>query len=261
MVPREAASYNATTHLMTFHNGSTIKFGHWAGDASEDEYNGLEYDWIFIDEATQFSERAFNFLGGCLRGVNEFPKRMYLTCNPGGVGHRWVKRLFIDRDFKLNSDNPEENENPDDYSFIPATVEDNYHLMASSPGYVRMLANMPEDKRKAYRYGDWNAIGGNYFPEFSVATHVVKPFKIPDHWQRYRSFDYGLDMFACYWWAVDEDGRSWCYREFTHKGLIVKEAADKIHELTLPGEHIAATYAPPKHILGGYTVTCRKKAA
>lgn len=245
MVPREAASYNATTHLMTFHNGSTIKFGHWAGDASEDEYNGLEYDWIFIDEATQFSERAFNFLGGCLRGVNEFPKRMYLTCNPGGVGHRWVKRLFIDRDFKLNSDNPEENENPDDYSFIPATVEDNYHLMASSPGYVRMLANMPEDKRKAYRYGDWNAIGGNYFPEFSAATHVVKPFKIPDHWQRYRSFDYGLDMFACYWWAVDEDGRSWCYREFTHKGLIVKEAADKIHELTLPGEHIAATYAPP----------------
>lgn len=245
MVPRELASYNATTHLMTFHNGSTIKFGHWSGDASEDEYNGLEYDWIFIDEATQFSERAFNFLGGCLRGVNEFPKRMYLTCNPGGVGHRWVKRLFIDRQFKQNSDNPEENENPEDYSFIPATVEDNYHLMASSPGYVRMLANMPEDKRKAYRYGDWNAIGGNYFPEFSPASHVMKPFQIPEHWARYRSFDYGLDMFACYWWAVDEDGRSWCIREFAQKGLIVREAAEKILELTLPGEHVAATYAPP----------------
>ena len=117
--------------------------------------------------------------------------------------------------------------------------------MASSPGYVRMLANMPEDKRKAYRYGDWNAIGGNYFPEFSTATHVVAPFKIPDHWQRYRSFDYGLDMFACYWWAVDEDGRSWCIREFTQKGLIVREAAEKILELTLPGENVAATYAPP----------------
>lgn len=88
MVPPEAASYNATKHLMTFENGSTIKFGHWSGDESENEYNGLEYDWIFIDEATQFSERAFNFLGGCLRGVNEFQKRIYLTCNPGGVGHR-----------------------------------------------------------------------------------------------------------------------------------------------------------------------------
>lgn len=245
MVPPQLASYNATTHLMTFHNGSTIKFGHWAGDASEDEYNGLEYDWIFIDEATQFSERAFNFLGGCLRGVNEFPKRMYLTCNPGGVGHRWVKRLFIDRMFKTNSENPEENEDPDDYLFIPATVEDNYHLMQSSPGYVRMLANMPEDKRRAYRYGDWSAIGGNYFPEFQPATHVVKPFQIPDHWQRYRSFDYGLDMFACFWWAVDEDGRSWCFREYTEKNLIVREAAEKIHELTLPGENVSATYAPP----------------
>lgn len=84
MVPPEIASYNATTHLMTFSNGSTIKFGHWQDEASEDEYNGLEYDWIFIDEATQFTERAFQFLGGCMRGVNSFPKRMYLTCNPGG---------------------------------------------------------------------------------------------------------------------------------------------------------------------------------
>lgn len=245
MVPPQIASYNATTHLMQFQNGSTIKFGHWSGDASEDEYNGLEYDWIFIDEATQFSERAFNFLGGCLRGVNAFPKRMYLTCNPGGVGHRWVKRLFIDRQFKSNADNPEENEDPADYSFIPATVEDNYHLMQSSPGYVRMLANMPEDKRRAYRYGDWDAIGGNYFPEFSAATHVVAPFQVPEHWMRYRSFDYGLDMFACFWWAVDEDGRSWCVREFCEKNLIVQDAAKKIHEMTLPSENVGATYAPP----------------
>lgn len=163
----------------------------------------------------------------------------------GGVGHRWVKRLFIDKQYKVNPDNPEENENPEDYLFIPATVEDNYHLMESSPGYVRMLANMPEDKRRAYRYGDWNAIGGNYFPEFSPATHVVAPFKIPDHWKMYRSFDYGLDMFACFWWAVDEDGRSWCIREYCEKNLIVKDAAKKIHERTLPGENVSATYAPP----------------
>ena len=102
--------------------GSIIRFGHWNGDDSKREYNGQEYDWIFIDEATQFSEEAFRFLGGCLRGVNEFPKRMYLTCNPGGVGHRWVKRLFIDRDYKTNCENPEENENPDDYTMIFATV-------------------------------------------------------------------------------------------------------------------------------------------
>lgn len=192
MVPPELASYNGTTHTMTFTNGSIIRFGHWNGEDSEREYNGQEYDWIFIDEATQFSEEAFRLLGGCLRGVNEIPKRMYLTCNPGGVGHRWVKRLFIDRDYKTNCENPEENENPDDYTMIFATVEDNYHLLQSSPAYLQTLSALPEDVRRAYRYGDWNAVGGNYFKEFSPETHTMKPFKIPAHWLRYRSFDYGL---------------------------------------------------------------------
>ena len=52
-------------------------------------------------------------------------------------------------------------------------------------------------------------------------------------------------MFACFWWAVDEDGRSWCIREYCEKNLIVKDAAKKIHERTLPGENVSATYAPP----------------
>lgn len=244
-VPPELASYNGTSHRMTFENGSVIKFGHWSGEESEKEYNGLEYDWIFIDEATQFSERAFNFLGGCLRGVNDFPKRMYLTCNPGGVGHNWVKRLFIDRQYRTGCKNPEENEDPKDYSFIFATVEDNRYLLKSSPGYLKALANMPEDLREAYRFGNWDAIGGNYFKEFQPETHTARPFKIPGHWQRYRSFDYGLDMFAALWWAVDEDGRCWCVREFEEKGLIVQEAAQQLLAHTLPTETIAVTYAPP----------------
>ena len=239
-----AATYNGTTHMLTFKNGSTIRFGHWSGDDSEDEYNGQEYEWIFIDEATQFSERAFLFLGGLLRGASSIPKRMYITCNPGGVGHRWVKRLFIDKQYKTNCENPEENENPEDYTFIFATVEDNTHMLEHSPNYLRNLASLPEDIRKAYRYGDWDSLGGGYFKEFQFATHMMKPFRIPDHWPRYRSFDYGLDMFACIWWAVDTDGRAWAYREVEEKGLIVQKAAQLAVENTPIGENIQATYAP-----------------
>ena len=184
MVPQELASYNGTLHTIYFENGSTIHFGHWSGIASENEYQGQEYDWIFMDEATQFTEREFRYLGGCLRGVNEIPKRFYITCNPGGVGHRWVKRLFIDRDYKQDCENPEENENPGDYSFIFATVEDNTELMKSSPGYVQMLSSLPENLRKAHRYGDWDALSGSYFPEFSRNRHVIAPFQIPKHWRR-----------------------------------------------------------------------------
>ena len=247
MIPRSIYSYNGQSHVMSFTNGSTIEFGHWQGELSEQEYNGIEYDWIFIDEATQFSERAFQFLGGCLRGANEIPKRMYLTCNPGGVGHRWVKRLFIDRDYKVNPENPEENEDPDDYTFIPATVEDNTHLLNSQGGknYLRQLANMPENLRAAYRYGDWSGLGGNYFPEFRLDKHTCAPFKIPEHWTRYRSIDYGLDMLACYWVAVDENGRSWVYREYMEKNLIVQDAAAAILSRTMPDEKIGITFAPP----------------
>ena len=241
----ELAAYNGSLHTIYFVNGSVIHFGHWSGEASELEYNGQEYDWIFLDEATQFTWRAFQFLGGLLRGVNDIPKRMYVTCNPGGVGHRWVKRLFIDREYIQNRENPEENENPDDYAFIPATVEDNTALLKSSPGYLRMLSSMPEGLRRAYRYGDWDSLGGNYFPELSEALHVSPVFSIPKHWKRYRAFDYGLDMFACAWFAVDEAGRSWMYREYSKSGLIVQEAARAMLERTLPGERIEVTFAPP----------------
>lgn len=245
MVPQELCSYNGTLHMLYFENGSTIKFGHWSGMTSEQEYQGQEYDWIFMDEATQFPEEAFTTLGGVLRGTSDIPRRFYITCNPGGVGHRWVKRLFIDRDYITDSPNPEENENPEDYTFIFATVEDNKVLMEKSPDYVRMLSKLPEKIRAAHRYGDWDAMSGAYFSEFNRAKHVCQPFQIPKNWKRYRAFDYGLDCFACGWFAVDENGRSYMYREFKQSGLIVQDAARACLERTMPDEKIEITYAPP----------------
>lgn len=244
-VPEEMYSYNGTLHLMRFNNGSEIKFGHYDGDAAENEYQGAQYDCVFIDEATQLSERAFSYLSGCVRGVGNYPRRMYLTCNPGGVGHRWVKRLFVSKKYITNDPNPEKNENPEDYTFIPATVDDNPFLLESSPKYKQQLAKLPEDLMRAHRYGDWDALSGSYFKNFSPTTHTITPFQIPAHWPRYRSFDYGFDMFSCGWWAVDEDGRSWLYRYYEQKGLVAQAAAKAIVDNTPPTEVIQATYAPP----------------
>lgn len=243
-MPEEIYSYNGTSRLMTFDNGSIIKFGHYDGDSAESEYQGVEYDVVFVDEATQLSERAFRYLTTVIRGVNEFPKRFYLTCNPGGIGHRWVKRLFIDRQYENHPEDPERTENPDDYTFIKATLDDNPWLQESSPMYARQLANMPEEMRRAHRYGDWDALGGNYFKGFGAAQ-ICKPFKIPAHWPIYRSFDYGLDRFSILWWAVDEDGRSWAFRHYEESDLVIEQAAAQAAAHTLPGEKILATYAPP----------------
>ena len=249
MIPQpQVGVYNIQLHQIYFTNGSTIIFGHFNSYSSAfQEYQGQEYDWIFIDEATQFTEQEFRLLGGCLRGVNEFPKKMFLTCNPGGVGHRWVKRLFVDRDFKTDCENVEENEDPNDYEFIQATVDDNTALMKSEGGrdYLKQLSQLPENIRAAHRYGDWEGLSGNYFPEFSEGRHTCEAFPIPRWWRRYRALDYGLDMLACYWFAVDETGRVWCYRELKQKDLVVSDAARMILENTGISEHIDITFAPP----------------
>lgn len=104
---------------------------------------------------------------------------------------------------------------------------------------------MPDEMVQAFRYGDWNALSGSYFKNFNRATHVMKHFKLPGHWPVYRSFDYGFDMFAVGWWAVDEDGRSWCIRYFEHKDLVVQDAAAELLAHSLPGENAKITYAPP----------------
>lgn len=231
------ATYKETDKSFTFPNGSRLRFGYCDNERDVLQYQGQEFDVIFLDEATQFSEFQFSTLTACLRGANAFPKRFYLTCNPGGVGHEWVKRLFVDRQYQGS-------ENPEDYTFIPARVYDNKALIQQDTGYVSMLENLPEDLRKAWLEGDWNVFAGQYFKEFRTDIHVTDPFEIPSHWRRYVSMDYGLDMLACYWIAVDEQGKAWVYKELYESGLIISKAAEKILEYT-GQEKIYEYLAPP----------------
>lgn len=231
---RGLASYRETDKTLTFANESRIRFGYCATEEDADQYQGQEYDVIFIDEATQFTQMQFRMLTACLRGVNDFPKRCYLTCNPGGVGHAWVKRLFIDREYEAG-------ENAGDYVFIPAKATDNRVMLEKNKGYLQMLDALPDDLRRAWRDGDWDALAGQYFGEFRREKHVCEPFEIPAHWRRYFAMDYGLDMLAGYWAAFDEEDRCWVYREIYEPGLIVPDAAQRILKA---GEPCTAYFAP-----------------
>lgn len=230
------AQYKETDKSFTFPNGSRLRFGYCDGEADVLQYQGQEFDVIFIDEATQFTKFQYDTLTACLRGVNSFPKRMYLTCNPGGVGHEWVKRLFITKRY-------ENGEDPADYTFIAAKVYDNQALIEQDPGYVGMLENLPRDLRRAWLDGDWNVFAGQYFTEWREDVHVMEPFPIPAGWRRYFAMDYGLDMLAGYWIAVDERGRAYAYRELYQSGLIISDAAREIRRLTR--EPVYAYIAPP----------------
>lgn len=233
---KDIARYSKQEKCFYFPNGSILELGYCASESDVLQYQGQEYDVIFLDEATQFTEFQFETLTACLRGANTFPKRMYLTCNPGGVGHEWVKRLFVSKRYK-------ETENPSDYEFIAATVFDNTVLLENDPGYVAMLNNLSDGLRQAWRDGNWDMLAGQYFSEFDRSVHVVEPFAIPKHWKRYRAIDYGLDCLACLWIAVDERGNYWVYREYAEEDKVISCGAAEIAALS-EGEEIIYTVAP-----------------
>lgn len=237
-LPAEFAAYKEVDKSFVFRNGSRIKCCYFDSDSDALKYQGQEYDVVFLEEATQFSELVFNVMKACCRGANPFPKRIYLTCNPDGVGFMWVKRLFVSRDYL-------ENENPDDYMFIQSLVDDNRILTEKDPDYVRQLDSLPEDMRKRWRYGSWDVCDGQYFAEFRRDIHTCEPFSVPSEWRRYRAIDYGLDMLACYWIAVDSLRNVYVYKELCESDLPISDAARKILETTEQGENIYMTLAPP----------------
>lgn len=233
---KDVAKYSRQEKCFYFPNASILELGYCASEADVLQYQGQEYDIIFIDEATQFTEYQYETLTACLRGANSFPKRMYLTCNPGGVGHEWVKRLFISRRYK-------ETENPEDYEFISATIYDNKVLLEQDPGYVNMLNNLSDGLRQAWRDGNWDMLAGQYFSEFDRNVHVIEPLEIPEHWKRYRAIDYGLDCLACLWIAVDERGDYYIYREYAESDKVISAGATDILGLS-EDESILYTVAP-----------------
>ena len=203
------AKYNRTDKMFRFPNGSTISFGYCANEGDLGQYQGAEYDVVFIDEAGQLQESWIRKINLCVRGTNGFPKRTYYTLNPGGPGHAYFKRVFVDRNF-----NPDED--PNDYFFIQAKVEDNKALMDTQPNYLRELENLPPTLRAAWKDGRWDVYEGQFFEDFRDDpehyqdrrwTHVIEPFEIPDGWTICRSYDFGYGKpFSCAWWAVDYDG-------------------------------------------------------
>ena len=237
-IPSDVAIYKEIDKSFVWRNGSRIKCSYFANDNDALQYQGQEYDVIFLEEATQFSEKVFSVLKACLRGANPFPKRMYLTCNPDGIGFMWVKRLFVSREYL-------EGEKPEEYRFIQSLVDDNQALISQNPDYVEQLDSLPEDMKKRWRYGSWDVSEGQYFSEFDRRVHTCEPFSIPREWRRYISIDYGLDMLAAYWIAVDNNNKCYVYREYCAPDLPISSAAKAILSRTEDSERIYAVLAPP----------------
>ena len=184
-------------------------------------YQGLAFSYIAFDELTQHpTPFAWDYMRSRLRTTDpDLPIFMRATTNPGGAGHGWVKRMFIDPApaneafvaTDLSSGEPlvypEGHEKAGqplfNRRFIPAKLQDNPYLMEGGQ-YEANLLSLPENQRRQLLEGDWAIADGAAFPEFRQSVHVVEPFDIPDNWVRFRSADYGYSSWsAIHWYAID----------------------------------------------------------
>lgn len=235
-VPAEAYRYHESKHIAYLYNGTKVYFRFVKNKADAAKYDGRSIDWLGVDELTKHEESTIQVLLSCVRSPKGFPPRFRGTCNPGNIGHLWVKNRYIiptNKGAKMVKDEVTGNT----IAFIPATVYDNFAIMENDPAYVRRLENLPPKKKQAYLHGDWDMYDGQAFEEWNYDIHTIEPIAIPNHWYRWRSVDNGYsDPFAWYWFAVDERGLVHIYREFTRvpsdPKLTYSQQAEHVMELS-----------------------------
>jgi hypothetical protein len=231
-------------------SGATLWMSYLDRDDDVMRYQGQAFNWIGFDELTQWpTPYAWNYMRSRLRTTKNsgLPLFMRATSNPGGPGHQWVKKTFIDPGVPNNAfwatdtDTGEVISWPKGHSrqgeplfkrrFIPATLFDNPYL-ADDGMYEANLLSLPEHQRRQLLEGDWDINEGAAFPEFNRQIHVVEPYDIPNNWVKFRACDYGYGSHTgVVWIAVTPAEQLVVYRELYVSKIIATDLADMIVEI------------------------------
>lgn len=175
------------------------------------KYASSEYACCAVDELTKNPEGIFGQLRSILRWPGLSDVKFIAGTNPGGVGNAWVKRIWVDKDFDENETEA------DKFAFVQAFATDNPFI---TPEYMQQLRSLPPALRKAYLEGSWDTFEGQWADEWREDLHVCDPFPIPATWRKARAGDHGRTAPTAWnWFAVDENGDVWVYREYHRTGV------------------------------------------
>lgn len=209
--------------IIRFPSGAKIRTGHLKDSQAYTKYQGHEYHRILIEELTQIpDEKRYLMLKASNRSkYPELKPQMFLTANPGGVGHSWVKKRFIEIGPHYSVYTDEEGLKR---VYIPAALEDNPALMTADPSYVKQLDALKRtdmDLWKAWRRGDWNIIAGQAFREWDETFHTVNRFDIPlNQCKRFIGFDWGYSApGVALWIAITPENRYGVQRIYIYREL------------------------------------------
>lgn len=263
--------YNKGEKNLTLPNGSVIMFRYGENERAIEGFLGKEFQDIVVDQAEALTEREIQYLKSCCRwpGVPDNQCKLILTFNPGGRGSGYLKRVF-----RLKAFRPEEE--PEDFDFIPAfgwdniewvrpylertkvterqyyrvwTEEQRKACFLKHSSYGRTMLALPAGLRAGWLYGDFDSFSGQYFENFTEATHLVDDAEM--HWQpwfkRWIAIDWGYHHNAAVGWftqALRGNSRApvyWQYRELVKNKMDSRDLAERIAELS-DGEDIDAIY-------------------
>lgn len=207
------AKFNEQDKLWRFPNGARLRFAYLESDSDAQAYQGHNYTRVYVEEMGTFPNPEPIFkLFATLRSGAGVPVRFIATANPGGPGHSWIKARYIDpapTGMKIITDTKKDDLTGEIVQsqriFIPSKLTDNPYINNSD--YIAQLhMSGSAELVRAWLMGDWNVMLGAYFPEFDVRKHVIKQFKIPRHWTRFMSMDWGTATpFSIGWWAIVPD--------------------------------------------------------
>ena len=246
-------------------NGNMALFSGYASDQQKKAVKAIDQvTEIVVEEGEWLTYDDFIALMHQLRGGNSEDRRLSVLMNPVNPDC-FVNQMFIetqpDKVLKYfpNSKRPKVFEKNIETTFeyngetitditkvliVLSTHHDNPYLTIDQRASIEKLKET--DAELYLQLGEARFVKprGAYFKEFDRSIHVVEPFPIPEHWTRYRAIDYGLDMLACLWFAVDTHNNVYCYKELHESDLIISRAAKRIIEVN-GTDKIKTTYAPP----------------
>ncbi len=221
--------------VIKFPSGAIIYTGHLATPDAYTKYQGWEIHRLLMEEVTHIpTERLYELLLGSIRStVPGITTQVFLTTNPGGQGHEWVKERFhIDNKTHAKKFEVEGKTR----IYIPATIRDNAHLMEADPGYFKYLQNLPDGLREQWLDGSWDDFdieGAYYIKQMNTAAQAgrIKEIPIEPDLKTFTYWDLGISDATSIWVVQAHGSELRVVKYYENNGEGLRHYVNWLHDL------------------------------